>query len=123
MRVTSARGTRQSIDLLAVPTESISEKTVPFSLILSAPAEEIEINTSKLIRPSVSETPISGTLLLDPENSRVSIKVRWKNTSATGEHRFAKLTLEVPRRETFTHVFDASGDIDDLIELPFPATK
>jgi hypothetical protein len=121
IRVTSARGTRPSIDSPTVLTEPIPEKQIPFSLILSAPAEEIEINTGKLIHPPASESPISGTVLLDPGNPRISLKVRWKHPPAAGEHRFAKLTLEAEAQETFTHVFDAAGDIDDLIELPFPA--
>ncbi len=122
MRVTSARSTRPSTDLPAVLIESTPEKKVPFSLILSAPAEEIEINTGEPIHPPASESSISGTVLLDPGNPRISLKVRWKHAPANGEHRFAKLTLEAEAQETFTHVFDATGDIDDLIELPFPTT-
>jgi hypothetical protein len=32
---------------------------------------------------------------------------------------FAKLVVEAEGKETFTHVFDADGDIDDFVELPF----
>jgi hypothetical protein len=32
---------------------------------------------------------------------------------------FAKLIVEAEGEETFVHVFDAKGDIDDFVELPF----
>ena len=83
----------------------------------------MEIDTGHLIRPLPEQATISGMLELDPNNPRLGLVVRWKNPSAPGEHRFAKLTLEAPGQETFTHVFDAVGDIDDFLELPFPAVK
>lgn len=95
---------------------------VPFRLILSAPAAAVEIDTGKVIRPA-AETPITGTLELEAANPHVALVVRWKNPAAAGEHRFAKLILEAPGQETVTHVFDADGDIDDFLELPFPAKK
>ena len=94
---------------------------MPFRLLLSDPAAVVEIDTGKLIRPPADSATLSGTLELDPKNPRVGLLVRWKNAAAPGEHRFAKLTLEAPGQATFTHVFDASGDIDDFLELPFPA--
>lgn len=96
---------------------------VPFHLVLSAPAAVVEIDTGHVIRPIADQSPIAGTLELDPNNPRIGLVVRWKNAAAAGEHRFAKLTLEAPGQETFTHVFDAVGDIDDFLELPFPAAK
>lgn len=102
-------------------TEAIS--TTPFDLVLSAPASLVEIDTGKLVRPPINQSPVTGTLDLDMQNPRIALVVHWKYPSALGEHRFAKLTLEVPRQETITHVFDASGDIDDFLELPFPAAR
>lgn len=55
---------------------------------------------------------------MDPNNPRIAINVHWKSAAVPGEHRFAKITLEIPEQETFVHVFDAVGDIDDFIELP-----
>lgn len=60
---------------------------------------------------------------MDPRNPHISLVVRWKTAATPGEHRFAKLTLEAPGQETFTHVFDADGDIDDFLELPLPVAK
>ena len=96
---------------------------VPFRLVLSAPATLVEINARDLIRPTVSDSPISGTIKLDGKNPQVALIVRWKSPVLPGEHRFAKLTLEAPGQPTFTHVFDADGDIDDFLELPFPVEK
>jgi len=97
---------------------------VPFRLVLSAPAAEVKFDTGRAV-PAISpdESPILGKLELDPQNPHLSLVVRWKNPAAAGEHRFAKLTLEAPGQDTFTHVFDADGDIDDFLELPLPATK
>ena len=122
LRVTAARG---SGDLTPKPpvVERAAPAAVPFHLVLSAPAASLEIDTGHLSRPPVEQATISGMLELDPNNPRLGLVVRWKNPSAPGEHRFAKLTLEAPGQETFTHVFDAVGDIDDFLELPFPAVK
>lgn len=102
---------------IATPTAA----QTPFRLLLSAEASELEIDTGSIIRPSLNGSEIAGTLDLDPQNPRVALVVRWKQPAAEGEHRFAKLTLELPGRPTFTHVFDARGDLDELLELPLPA--
>ena len=122
LRVTAARG---SGDLTPKPAvvEQAALAAVPFRLVLSAPAAAVEIDTGRVIRPLTEQSTVSGMLELDPNNPRLGLVVRWKNPSAAGEHRFAKLTLEAPGQETFTHVFDAVGDIDDFLELPFPAAK
>ncbi len=124
MRVTAARDTRSPAGPELVDIKPTVEPTViPFRLLLSAPAAEIEIDTGKSIRPPVDGSPISGMVQLDPTNPHVGLIVRWKSPASAGERRFAKLTLEAPGQETFTHVFDAAGDIDDFIELPLPAPK
>ncbi len=122
LRVTAARGpTDPTVKPPIVERAALS--AVPFHLVLSAPAAAVAIDTGHLIRPPADPSPIAGMLELDPNNPRIGLLVRWKIAAAAGEHRFAKLTLEAPGQETFTHVFDAAGDIDDFLELPFPAAK
>jgi hypothetical protein len=117
-RVTSAKA---ATNLLILPERTRpAASTVPFRLMLSATAASVEINASKPLHLAPDETPISGTLEMDPANPHVALIIQWKNPPSTGERRFAKLTLEPPRQPTFTHVFDADGDIDDFLELPFP---
>ena len=105
------------------PTEALSEApATPYRLLLSAPASSVEIDTGGITRPDPGRNPVTGILHLDPTNPRLSLVVRWKSPPGTGEHRFARLTLEAPGQDTFVHVFDADGDIDDFLELPLPAT-
>jgi hypothetical protein len=93
-----------------------------FHLLLSAPAAEWTITSA----PGSGETgggaatAPTGTLLFDPADPQVFLTVRWAAAPAPGEHRFAKLTLELPARPTLVHVFDAPGDIDEFLELPLP---
>ena len=122
-RVTATRKSVSPPPVAATGTPALPGKQVPFRLLLSAPAAVVEIDTGKLIRPPADSATISGTLELDPRNPHVGLVVRWKNAAAPGEHRFAKLTLEAPGQATFTHVFDAGGDIDDFLELPVPAAE
>ncbi len=122
LRVTAARSTAEPAAKPPVAGRA-ALAAVPFRLVLSAPAAVVEIDTGHLIRPAAESSPISGMLELDPNNPRLGLVVRWKTPVADGEHRFAKLTLEAPGQATFTHVFDAAGDLDDFLELPFPAAK
>ena len=88
--------------------------TLPYRLILSAEASEIRISAG-------NETPLSdpsGRLSVSSEHPLISLVVKWKSEPAAGEHRFAKLILEPVGKPTITHVFDAAGDIDDILELP-----
>ena len=59
----------------------------------------------------------SGELAIDPASPAVFIRVVWQEREAG--NRFVKLVVEAPEQDTFTHVFDARGDIDDFVELPF----
>ena len=59
----------------------------------------------------------SGEIEIDPRNPVLFLKVQW--VSPDRVHSFAKLVVEADGKETFTHVFDAPGDIDDFVELPF----
>ena len=120
MRVTAGRpAARISVQPTATNVEASVH--VPFQLVLSAAATEVNIESEgPALHFSEETNPLAGKLLLDPQNPHVSLVVRWKTPSAQGEHRFAKLTLEAPGKPTFTHVFDADGDIDDFLELPLP---
>ena len=119
-RVTSARTEASPPPLSEKPKPAAS--AVSFRLLLSAPAATVEINTGKSLQLSPEEMPISGTLEMDMANPHLALIIRWKNPPAAGERRFAKLTLEAPKQPTFIHVFDADGDIDDFLELPFHAS-
>ena len=123
MRVTSAKDQNKLTAISLISTPPAEDLSVPFDLILSAPAEEIQIETNQIIRPSVTQFPISGKLQLHPSQPSIALKIRWKSAPAAGEHRFAKLRLEAPGHGTLTHVFDATADIDDFLELPFPIAK
>lgn len=122
-RITATRETPMPASARAAKaTESATAATgMPYRLLLSDPARLVEIDTGTLIRPPVGESSISGTLEIDPKNPRVGLRIEWESPAATGEHRFAKLTLEAPGQPTFTHVFDSSAEIDELLELPLPA--
>ena len=119
-RVTSARPEQAPPIFREKPKPTAS--AVPFRLVLSAPAAAVEIDTGKPLQLSSQEMPISGTLEMDLTHPQLALVVRWRNPPTAGEHRFAKLTLEIPRQPTFTHVFDADGDIDDFLELPLPTS-
>lgn len=102
---------------------AISPYSVPYRLLLSSPAAAIEIDTGMPIRPSTDSSTISGLLELDPQNPHLGLIIKWKQAALPGEHHFAKLTLEAPGQPTFTHIFDAPGDIDDFLELPISELK
>jgi hypothetical protein len=124
LRVTAARTTiSPTAPLPTAPKQELPGESVPFRLLLSAPAAMVEIDSGKPIQPPLDGSFLSGTLEHDPANPHVGVIVRWKTPASAGEHRFAKLTLEPPGQETLTHVFDAAGDIDDFLELPFPLAK
>lgn len=124
MRVTAVRGGA----LPANPGPALGKTpatttSVPFRLLPSSAPAAVEIDTGTVLRPAIKGSPITGSVEMDLLNPRIALVVRWKNPPAAGEHRFAKLTLEVPGQETFTHVFDSDGDIDDFVELPLPVKK
>lgn len=59
----------------------------------------------------------TGEVVIDGESPLLSVRVDWLEKGES--HRFAKLVVEAPGKKTFTRVFDAPGDIDDFVELPF----
>ncbi len=122
-KVTSSRVSADFTTAPAAVEKIASHPVISFRLVLSAAATEVMIQTASQVRPTLSESRIFGTLEIDAANPVLALVIRWKNPTAHGEHRFAKLTLEAPGQATFSHVFDAEGDIDDFLELPFPLTK
>ncbi|NJM37634.1 MAG: hypothetical protein HC845_07145 [Akkermansiaceae bacterium] len=90
MRVTAAKQRTLPVKSPDPVASKTTEKSASFELTLSAPAAEIEIDTGKILRPSVSSSLITGKISLDSGNPRIALKVRWKNPPTSGEHRFAK---------------------------------
>ncbi len=119
VRVTSA-GITAPVAQVAEQARKISHR-VPFTLLLSAPATEVQIDAGQ--GPQIYQPPLRGTLVLDPGNPNLTLTVKWQNPATPGEHRFAKLTLEAHGQPTFVHVFDGTGDLDDFLELPLPARR
>ncbi|MES2475434.1 MAG: hypothetical protein V4640_06620 [Verrucomicrobiota bacterium] len=103
-------------------TSSREMAGIPFQLLLSAPASAVEIDSGEVMLLDFRTNPIAGTLKLDPANPHLNLIVRWQNPPTAGEHRFARLTLEPPGKDSIVHVFDAEGGLDEFLELPLPAT-
>lgn len=93
--------------------------TVPFGLQLSATATRVTLrdeNGAALWESAgVVATEIEAAWPRFPRS--VQIEVDWTDATPAPRY-FAKLRLDPPGRDTLTHVFDASTDIDDLWELP-----
>jgi hypothetical protein len=94
------------------------DEIVPFGLQLSAPAKRIALRdeAGRVLWESAGD--VSGeTEATWPRLPRaVQVEIEWAEGEAP--RYFAKLRLDPPGRDTLTHVFDASTDIDDLWELP-----
>lgn len=90
-----------------------------YTVSVSAEMSELRINgQDQLIQGRPVGSSISGQLPQSENPQVVELVVRWKNPPSATEHRFARLTLYPPGKATITHVFDADGDIDDILELP-----
>lgn len=98
-------------------TELIPAK---FYLTLSKNSGTTElICGDQLIELSTKDhTHFSGSGAIDPRSPVLFLKISTTSTEPRA-NLFAKLVVEAEGKETFTHVFDAPGDIDDFIELPF----
>ena len=106
-----------------VPATSESE-LIPakIHLSLSRPVGflEIKIGEEKVGLTRVEQWDFVGTAAIDFSNPIVTLKTLPNDPKRRGVARmFAKLVVEAEGKETFTHVFDADGDIDDFVELPF----
>ncbi|MCX8496421.1 MAG: hypothetical protein ORN51_09595 [Akkermansiaceae bacterium] len=120
LHVTTQRATPALPPITHAPISKLEGMTVPFNLLLSASAAAISLDAGHPVQLATDTSSISGKLLMDPKNPRIAISIHWRNATVPDEHRFAKITFDVPKQETFVHVFDAVGDIDDFIELPTP---
>lgn len=86
-----------------------------FELLLSTAAKSVSLEAGgpAVIRESPAG-PLTGTLEVIGDQPVIFLKVEWADS--TPGHRFAKLRIDRPGKETLEHVFSAPGDIDDLWE-------
>lgn len=103
--------------VIPVAKEKVESELVDvrFFLSFSAAAERVLVNGEEL--GAAAGVEYSGMVGLEVANPVVFLEVEWAAESIG--RRFAKLTLEVPGRETLRHVFDGDGDLDDFFELPW----
>ena len=87
------------------------------SVHLNSGSEGILLPESPGNGPNMTWREFSSEITIDKKDPVIYLKVVWSQDS--GNRRFAKLVVEAEGKETFTHVFDADGDIDDFVELPF----
>ena len=101
---------------ISTPVNAIVAKVF---LTLSGKAEQVAVEgvAGAIVLKETSSGTYSGEVAIDGEAALLFVRVSWN--AEEDAHRFAKLVVEVPGKETFTHVFDAPGDIDNFIELPF----
>ena len=98
------------------PPFPLTGKSAAYELVLSARATEIHLDAGAKpasLTPGTA-APLSGSLEIRGENPVISLRIKWTDNSPG--HRFAKLRLEVPCKDTLEHVFSAPGDIDDIWE-------
>lgn len=75
-----------------------------------------EVSSTNLSSESGIE-PLTGDIKIDLNKPVVFLKVNWYEL---GERRgFVKVTIEATGQETVTQVFDATGNIDEFLELTF----
>ncbi|MDP4647224.1 MAG: hypothetical protein NWR51_04705 [Akkermansiaceae bacterium] len=104
--------------------EDAGEKMIPAKvrLTLSCLAGMIDVSAGgeSMSGEMDTEGNFLGELEIDTENPVIFVRVACvpRDAGESGRH-FAKLVVEAEGQETFTHVFDATGDIDDFVELPF----
>ncbi|MES2982648.1 MAG: hypothetical protein V4727_10070 [Verrucomicrobiota bacterium] len=105
-------------------TEVKSKKLVRarYILTLSERAAFVEVTSSgepsswNLSSESGIE-PLTGDIIIDLDKPVVFLKVNWYELG--GRRGFAKLTIEAAGQKTVTQVFDATGNIDEFLELSF----
>lgn len=121
-RLTASRAEARVTSPAGKSSAPIIQTATNFQLQLSASAREVRISSSEGEEHSFPDVsaPVSGRLVMDAGNPVIFLEIRWMDEAENGTHRFAKLTLESPGKPTFTHVFDATGDIDEILELPLP---
>ncbi len=97
------------------PSPAAEASTATFELLLSATAKSVSLEAGgpAFVRENPAG-PITGNLEVAGEQPVIFLKIEWADGSAG--HRFAKLRIDRPGKETLEHVFSAPGDIDDLWE-------
>jgi hypothetical protein len=97
------------------PSPAAEASPATFELLLSAAAKSVALEAGgPAILQENPAGPLTGTLEIHGEQPVIFLKVAWAETSPG--HRFAKLRIDRPGKETLEHVFSAPGDIDDLWE-------
>lgn len=106
-------------ELREAEPEAVVNVRYGFSLVLSEPAERIELTdrTGARLFAGGQSGPLSGMLEL-PQDGAIFVTIHWSNEPAAGETHFAKLTLEPPGKPSLVRYFEAPGDIEDVWELP-----
>ncbi|MFN5580762.1 MAG: hypothetical protein ACK49X_14240, partial [Akkermansiaceae bacterium] len=61
--------------------------------------------------------PLTGDIIIDTDKPVVYLKVNWYELA--DRRGFAKLVIEATGQETVTQVFDATGNLDEFLELTF----
>ncbi|MFM2197901.1 MAG: hypothetical protein RLZZ505_1333 [Verrucomicrobiota bacterium] len=124
-----ARLTHKGTVMPAGSVEEVTAKSekIPAKVFLSfsEPAGSVQLNSGD--QAIVAGLPgnlekmtwheFSTEMTIEKNDPVIFLNVVWSQDS--GNRRFAKLVVEAEGQETFTHVFDADGDIDDFVELPF----
>ena len=92
-------------------------------ITLSHPSGFIELKSGGkavelvLVEPGGSD--FTGNAEISLEEPILFLQVACVPLKTDGSKYFAKLVVEGEGKKTFTHVFEAPGDIDDFVELPF----
>ncbi|WP_367873234.1 hypothetical protein [Luteolibacter sp. Populi] len=108
-RLTHSRSVQAPVDKEEPAAAPVEIKKASFELFLSSTAKEISLDAG-----AAPATTLSGSLEVPGDHPVISLRVAWTDNSPG--HRFAKLRLEIPGKPTLEHVFDSSGDIDDIWE-------
>ncbi len=107
---------------ISVTSEKISAKVF---LTFSEAASSVQLNSGELsimagLPGNVEKLTwreFSTEITIEKKHPVIFLNVVWSQDS--GNRRFVKLVVEAEGQETFTRVFDADGDINDFVELPF----
>jgi len=123
-RLTASSGQAPATGSTTISESTISKngEFVParVRLILSVIPSLIKLQLGEedvsLVRNEQGE--FDGAILLSSSAQVMFLNVKADpSTTVPGTHVFAKLVIEPDGSETITHVFDASGEIDDFLEL------
>lgn len=123
-----ARLTQKGVEVsggrLAEITETSENERIPAKIYLSLSRPvgflELKIGDEKIGLTRAEQWDFVGTAAIDFSRPIVTLKTMTGDPKKTGVARmFAKMVVEAEGKETFTHVFDSDGDIDDFVELPF----